>query len=146
MSIGFAAENFVRKYPDFFLFEQILRLPSVRTKVSEKRQNVIDNCEVQCMTVVAGIVRDAVAAEDIVLPEGFTPEQLVFGLWSLTSGGYLIASTSESLQHIGLENPFQLVKDHVTALLDGFNWKPLSHDFDREEINQRIRDEVFPNE
>ena len=146
VAIGEAAEKFVRDYPDYFLFEQILQLPSVRQKVSEKRQNVISNCEVQCMTVVAGVVRDAVAAEDLVLPPGFTPEKLVFGLWALTSGGFAIAASSESLTHIGLEDPFEVVSDHTSALLDGFGWKPLSSTYNKQEMIDKIRREVFHHE
>lgn len=146
VAIGEAAEKFVRDYPDFFLFERILQLPSVREKVSEKRQNVIDNCEVQCMTVVAGIVRDAISAEDLELPAGYTPEKVVFGLWALTSGGFAIASSSESLAHMGLENPFDLISDHTSTLLDGFHWKPLAKDYDKQKTIQRINKEVFGNE
>lgn len=146
IAIGEAAAKFVRDFPDFFLFEQILRLPSVREKVSEKRQNVIDNCEVQCMTVVAGIVRDAIAAEDLVLPDHFTPESLVFGLWALTSGGFAIAKSSDSLTHIGLDNPFEAISNHTAVLLDGFGWKPLSSEYNKSEIVQRIHQEVFPDE
>ena len=50
----------------------------------------------QCMSVVAGLVRDAIAAEDLVLPKDFTPEKLVFGLWSLTTGAFAIIFTSDS--------------------------------------------------
>ncbi|MEL7498932.1 MAG: TetR/AcrR family transcriptional regulator [Planctomycetota bacterium] len=146
VAIGYAAEKFVRDYPDFFLFEQILQIPSVRSKVSEKRQNVVDNCEVQCMTVVTGIVRDAIAAEDLELPPGFSPEKLVFGMWALTSGGFTIASSSESLRHIGLENPFDLISDHTATLLDGFGWSPLSTDYDKQATIQRICEEVFGDE
>lgn len=146
IAISLAAECFVRNYSDYFYFEQILRLPSVRMKVSEKRQNVVDNCEVQCMTIVAGIVRDGVVAGDVTMPEGMTPEKVVFGLWALTSGGYTIAASSDSFQHIGLEDPFQLVFDHQAALLDGFGWTPHSTEYDLDEIQQRIRKEVFPSE
>ena len=144
MAIGFAAERFAREFADFFLLEQILQLPSVRQKVPDRRQHLIDNSEVQCMSVVAGVVRDAIAAEDLSLPEQFTPEQLVFGLWALTSGGFAIAS-SNSLAHIGLEQPYQTIADHTAALLDGFGWQPLSPTYDPHEILERIEREVFPS-
>lgn len=142
-AIGAAAEKFVRDYPDYFVFEQILNLPSVREKVSEKRQHVISNCEVQCMSVVAGIVRDAIAAEDLLLPKNSSPEKLVFGLWALTSGGFAIATSSESFAHIGLENPFDLVSDHTSALLDGFGWQPHSSTYDKHALIERVHREVF---
>lgn len=98
------------------------------------------------MTVVAGVVRDAIAAEDLVLPPEFTPESLVFGLWSLTSGGFAIAKSSESLTHIGLDDPFEAISNHTAILLDGFGWQPLSKEYDKHKIIERIRQEVFQDE
>jgi AcrR family transcriptional regulator len=146
IAIGEAAERFVRKHPDYFLFEKILQLDSVREKTSEKRRAVIQGCEMQCVSVVAGVVRDAIAAEDLVLPNGFTPEKLVFGLWSLTSGAFSIVFTSDSLGQMGLEDPFETVREHSDALLDGHGWKPLSDQFDSKKILKKIRSEVFENE
>ena len=98
------------------------------------------------MSVVAGIVRDAIAAEDLELPDGLSPEKLVFGLWSLTSGAYAILFNSDSLDHLGLDEPFEIVRKHSEALLDGHRWAPLSTEFDSDELLQKIRNEVFGNE
>lgn len=146
LAIGAAAELFVRNSTDFFHFERILDLPSVLEKTSEKRQSIIRGCETQCMSVVAGIVRDAIAAGDLELPKRFTPEKLVFGLWSLTNGAYSIALSSESLQQMGIKDPFETVRDHTAALLDGFNWQPLSTDYDTKKILKKISKEVFGDE
>lgn len=146
MAIAEAAERFVRDYPDYFLFEQILSLASVREKTSEKRQSVIRGCEMQCMSVVAGVVRDAVATEDLILTDGFTPEQLVFGLWAITSGAYSIIATSDSLTQMGLDDPYETVRNHTAALLDGHRWNPLSNQFDSKKVLKKIRKEVFGNE
>ena len=146
VAIGQAAEKFVRDYSDYFLFEQILQLASVREKTSKKRQSVIRGCEMQCMSVVAGIVRDAIASGDLELPDGFTPEKLAFGLWALTTGAYAIVFSSESLQQMGLDDPFQTVRDHTAALLDGYHWLPLSHEFDSEKLLKEIQKEVLRNE
>jgi len=139
MAIGEAAEIFVRQYADYFQFEQILRLDSVREKTSEKRQAVIQSCEMQCMSVVGGIVRDAIANDDLKLPVGMTPESLVFGLWSLTTGAYSIALNSDSLPLIGIGEPFELVRQHEAALLDGHGWLPLSADTDSVAVLKKIR-------
>ncbi|MFT5299558.1 MAG: AcrR family transcriptional regulator [Mariniblastus sp.] len=146
MAIGEAAEKFVREYPDYFLFEQILQLASVLEKTSEKRQAVIQGCEMQCMSVVAGLVRDAIAAEALTLPDGFTPEKLVFGIWSLTSGAFSIVHTSDSLQQMGLDDPYETVRDHTAALLDGYGWTPLSREYDAHKVLHKIHDEVFHDE
>ena len=143
MAIGEAAESFVRDFTDYFLFEEIIQLPSVREKTSEKRQAVIDGCQTQCMSVVAGVVRDAVAQNDLKLPPGMSAEELVFGLWSLTTGAYSIMLKSDLATHFGMDDPFAIVRRHVAAVLDGYHWKPLSKNFDHDKIRSRIGTEVF---
>jgi len=138
-----AAEKFVRDYPDYFQFENILQLASVIEKTSEKRRAVVRGCEMQCMSVVAGIVRDAIAAEDFELPKGFSPEKLVFGFWSLTSGAYSIALASDSLEQMGMQDPFETVRRHTEALLDGFDWHPLTRDYDSKKLFMKINHEVL---
>lgn len=143
MAIGEAAEIFARDYPDYFMFEEIVQLPSVREKTSEKRQAVIQGCELQCMSIVAGVARDGISSGDLELPDGMTPEGLVYGLWALTSGAYGIMLKSESLPQFGLTDPLDLVRQHTSAMLDGYQWTPLSGSFDRIEVLKTIRDEVF---
>ena len=146
LAIGQAAELFVRQSPEHFLFEQIIRLDSIWEKTSEKRRSIVRGCEASCMEIAAGIVRDAVASSEIDLPETMTPEGLVFGLWSLTSGGYSIVLTSDRLDALGLKQPYEMIRLHVATLADGFNWKPLSSEFDLDELINRINQEVFSGE
>ncbi len=126
LAVCYAAERFVINFPDYFLFEQIFNLDSVREKTSPERQQLIHTCEIQCMGIVSGIVRDAVASRDLALPDEITPERLVFGLWALTSGAYGLAFTSQSLPHIGITDPYNVVRTHVCHLLDGYDWRPHS--------------------
>ena len=146
LAVAYAAEKFVRSWPEYFLFEQIIRLDSVWEKTSEKRRAVIRNCEMNCMGIVAGIVRDAVANSEIELPESISPEDLSFGLWSLTSGGYAIALTSDHLDALGMSDPYELIRAHSDVLLDGYNWRPLSTEFERESVFDQIGQEVFSDE
>jgi len=143
-SIGVAAEKFVRQSPEHFIFEQIVRIDSVWEKTSEKRRSVIQACEMNCMGIVAGIVRDAIANGEMDLSHGVSPEELVFGLWSLTTGAYNIIVTSDSMESLGMKTPYETVRTSV--LLDGYNWHPLSADYDRDELIARIEHEVFANE
>ena len=97
----------------------------------------------QCMSVVAGVVRDAIAKDDLSLPAGVSPEELVFGLWSLTSGAYSIILKSESLMQLGLNDPFSIVRQHTSVFLDGYKWGPLSSEFDMDKLLKKIRRQVF---
>jgi AcrR family transcriptional regulator len=143
LAIGQAAEKFVQDFPEYFLFEQILRLSSVREKTSEKRQAVIRGCELQCMAVVAGVVDAAIASGDFTLPKKTTSESIVFGLWSLYTGGYELMLGSDSLEQLGISDVYGLVRLHAIRLLDGFDWHPLSNTFDVDKVIKRINKEFF---
>jgi len=145
LSICYAAERFVSEFPDFFLFEQIFQLESVREKTSSERQQLILTCEIQCMEIVTGIVRDAIAHGDLTLPSEITPERLVFGLWALTTGAYGLAFTSRSLTKIGIEDPFSVVRSHVCHLLDGYGWDPLSSAHNLNKVFSKIEKSIGPS-
>ena len=138
LSICYAAERFVINFPDHFLFEQIFGLDSVREKTSVQRQQLIHTCEIQCMGIVTGVVRDAIAHGDLTLPETITPERLVFGLWALTTGAYGLAFTSQSLPQIGVTDLHSIVRTHVCHLLDGYDWSPLSTTHNVDEVFLKI--------
>ncbi len=144
--IGVASELFVRSYPDHFLVEHIIRSASIWEKASERRRAVMRSCEQRCVGIVAGIVRDAVAQGDLCLPPDSCPEQVVFGLWSITYGAYSLAATSDSLEELGVTDAFATVRQNIQCMLDGYDWRPLSSELDYEAVAARIHREVFPDE
>jgi len=104
-AIGAAAEVFVQQFPHFFLVEQLMRINSVWEKTSEERRKLMKTCETRCMTIISGIVRDGIAHGDLELPHECSPEDLVFGLWAINTGGFTIISSSESLEDLGVSLP-----------------------------------------
>ncbi|MDF1742718.1 MAG: TetR/AcrR family transcriptional regulator [Gimesia sp.] len=145
-AIGTAAELFVKLYPDHFRVEQTIRLDSIWDKTSEERRQVMSNCERRCIGLVSGVVRDGIASGDLNLNDSATPEEIVFGLWSLSFGGYSIISTSNSLQELGISEPFQMLRHNYSRFLDGIQWKPLSSEVDYDAVFERVSEEVFGNE
>ncbi len=145
-AIGAGCELFVRLFPDHFEVEQIINSRSIWEKTSENRRNLMHTAESKCMHMVSGIVRDGIAQGDLQLPEGTTPEELVFGLWSLTFGAHSILSTGESLANLGIKEPFAAIRMNINHILDGCGWRPLFAEFDYKSLMQRIEDEVFPEE
>lgn len=146
MALGVASELFYRLFPDHFVFEQIIRLDSVWEKTSEKRRSFCMKCEQSCMEIASALVREAVSRDEISLPEGTTPEDIIFGLWAMTVGAYSIMSTSESLVGLGVMHPAEVVNRHLEMVLDGYGWKPLSTDIDYSKARQKILAEVYPDE
>ncbi len=145
-AIGSAATIFVQLFPDHFKLEHIIRSSSIWEKTSEKRRTIMRSCERRCMGIVGGIVRDAIAHADLTLDDGIVPEDLVFGLWSISVGAFSIITTSDQLVELGIQEPFETYRQNVHRLLDGFGWRPLSADYDSVAVDDRIRAEVFPEE
>ncbi len=142
-AVGSAAELFVMNFPDHFELEKVLSCSSIIEKTSPKLQIAKTGAEMKCISLVAGIVRDAIASGDLTLSEGMSPDQIVFGLWSVTYGGYSIMECDETLNQMGIGNGFQMVRDINNKLLDGFQWKPLSSEHDYDEVYERVRSEIF---
>ncbi len=145
-AIGVAAELFVRLYPDHFEVEQLIRSSSIWDKTSERRRLKMHDEESRCMGILAGIVRDAISEGEIDLPDDMAPEDLVFGLWSLSFGAYSIIVTTESLEAHGIRDPYIAVRRNISVLLDGYSWRPLSTEVDFLELFDRLIGEVFPDE
>lgn len=146
LAIGIAAELFVRLHPDHFRVEHIIRSASIWEKTSEKRQCTMRSCEGRCMSVVGGVVRDAIAHGDLKLPPDTTAEDLVFGLWAMSFGSFSIITTSDQLEQLGIRDPYAAFRLNIMRMIDGFGWAPLSTEYDYEQSWDRIREEVFPDE
>ena len=145
-AVGTAAELFVRLYPDHFKLDHIIRSESIWQKTSEKRRAVMRSCESRCIAVLGGIVRDAIAQNDLRLPDNFTPEDLVFALWSISFGAFSIITSSDQLVDLGIQDPFGAYRESINRLIDGFGWQPLSTEYDQEGTLARIQKEVFADE
>jgi AcrR family transcriptional regulator len=142
-ALGAAAELFFQLYPDQIHAEHTIRVSSIREKVSEQRRLCLESCETRCSEVVRGVIRDALAAGDLELSPDFGVEDLAFGLWSITFGGYSIAATSPSLANLGIHEPLLAIRGNCIRLLDGVGWKPLSSEQDLTPVFERVRREVF---
>ena len=98
------------------------------------------------MGIVAGIIRDGISRRELELPEGASPEDLVFGLWSQTFGAYAIIATSDTLEHLGINDPFTAVRYNINRMLDGYGWRPFSTEFDYLGLFDQLLEEIFPEE
>lgn len=124
MAISCACDLYTMQCPQHFAVEQMLRNSVIWEKSSKKRQELIRHCELKSMSIVAGIARDAVAAGDLKLPKSMTPEEFVFGFWSLTYGSHVLITSSPSLPDIGVSDAMRSIRYHAWVLTNGYNWQP----------------------
>lgn len=126
LAVGSACELYTQSCADHFAIEDWIRNSTIWEKSSAKRQDLIRQCEGRCMSIVAGIVRDAVARGDLQLQNGLTAEEMIFGFWSINYGSQVLAATSPSLSSLGVPNAPHAIRHHCFTLLNGFGWQPVS--------------------
>lgn len=124
-AIGCACDFYATRYVEHAAVEEMMRHGVVFEKSSEIRKSLVKQCELGIMSIVSGIVRDAVAVGDLVLPELLKPEEFVFGFWSLMFGSQLIMATSPTLSEVGVIEPTRSIRFHAWTLMNGYNWQPL---------------------
>lgn len=142
-AVGCAAERFVMNFPDHFELEKVLSCGSIIQKTSPILQTAQTQMELKCISLVSGVVRDGVASGDLVLDGTLTPDQVVFGLWSVTYGGYSIMECQETVQQMGIENGFRMVRDINNKYLDGIGWRLFSTETDYHKIYDKVQAEIF---
>jgi AcrR family transcriptional regulator len=120
--------------------------PSVSACSSDTRNEEHSCSEAALMGLMNTEIERAIEAGDFELPENMCLEQVTFALWSASWGAMaLIMSKGDSVK-LG---PMQLERESFTntrLLLDGFNWKPLSKDWDYKKSIKKIATEIFSHE
>ncbi len=124
MAIGCACDLYTIQCSEHFAVEQLLRNSVVWEKSSRRRQELIQQYELRSMSIVAGIVRDAMAAGDLQLAPRMKAEELVFGFWALTYGSHVLIASSPSLPDIGVSDPVRSIRYHAWTLMNGYGWLP----------------------
>ena len=77
------------------------------------------------------------------MPKGFSPDELYFVLWSSIWGATAIERSDFPTAESGIEEPSRTVRRALLLMLDGFGWRPLSHEWDYGETVRRVEREVF---
>ena len=118
----------------------------IREKASAERVSALRQSEREGFLILRGVLEDAVANEELTLPEGASVEELGFGVWSLVEGCYTLMESDipRNTFHTGapINNLFRV----FNVLCDGYGWRPFSTAWDWEETIARIRKCVFPEE
>ena len=142
-AVGLASNLKNQLYPDHLQIDRITSNPAIREKATEERQEQLRASEGACMSVLSQLVCEAVDRGDLCLAENIAPGDLVFGLWAMSSGAYDIISIGIPLLEHGVASPMAALWHNFTMLLDGYGWKPLSHEEDYVEVRRRAWTEVF---
>jgi AcrR family transcriptional regulator len=146
VAIGEAGELFFRLYPDDFRILQIIKAEAITRKVSEERQAKMRAAEYRVLEIILNIAREAIEQGDLTLAPGVLPEEIPFGLWSMTDGGYGNILRGIPMSEIGIKDPIHSVIRACEILGDGYGWRPLASEWDYEATRKRVRRTLFADE
>lgn len=145
-AIGEAYTVFTRLYPVEFQHLPTLLSPSICDKATPDHCARLLGQDQECMGLVTAIVVDAVHRGELALPDGITPEGLVFGLWSTLYGSLTLMQTAIPFNDIGIPDPYLALRRNLQAMLDGVGWQPHSRAFDDQGVLEQIRHDIFAAE
>ena len=145
-AIGVADDLFVRLYPAHWQAEQIIRAASIQSKATRERLGTLESTEMDCFNAVSGIIRDAIAQGDLEMNKGDAPEDIAFGLWSMSFGAHFNVASNPNLESMGFGDLDLTLRRNYNALLDGYGWRPLSSEIDYTETRMRVLEQVFAEE
>lgn len=143
--IGFADMLLAKLYPHAFTIHQVVSSPSIWDKASEEQQRCHREAAHRCMSIASEVIRQARIGGD--LPEESpTDQHILAGLVGLAKGTHLLAEGPSIFPEEMNVQPLELLFDNFGVFLDGAGWKPLSTEWDYENTQQRIEQELFPEE
>ncbi len=145
LAVMVAYELFVKLYPEDFKDFQILKNVSIREKLCNEQLSKISRLENHGIACSASVVVEALALGELTLRE-VSPEQLVFGCWSMAFGTASLQFSDIPLDELGIHNPLQTAHIHARHMFDGYNWQPLSSEWDYESSRQDILNSIFAAE
>ncbi len=141
-AVGQAYDWFLTTYPHCNVAMSILHSSSILDKVSGHQVGHMHGAEQGVIQVIVDIAREAVAAGELILQPGKTVEQVILGLWAMSMGLFAI---QEKARHLSIMKDLEpnRVQDMHHVLMDGYGWRPLSHEYDTRAVDERVMHEVI---
>lgn len=142
LAIGVADEIFGRQDPHHYRSEFIIKLANLPDRASIERRDTLNRLESTCFGCVVRIVQSGIDNGD--LSRETDPRELVYSVVTMALGTHMTAlNYCSMLSEFEIRDPVKLLLANINMLLDGFGWRPLSHEWDYDASYQKIRTEVF---
>lgn len=114
------------------------------SRAPEARRMELRLEEERFQSIVAGVVRAAVASGELELPESLPPDNLAMTIHQLYIGHYSVAQRGFSLGSHSLEESRMATVRTMRTLYDDLGWLPLWGEIDYYASHRRMWKEVFP--
>lgn len=125
--IGYAVADIVyaRRNPDHFRLLQFAFTEVVWGAASAPRRQACIAANAPLRRLTLSLIDEAVRAGELDL-RGLKPEDLCLAPWALALGMHSIMHTEGLLEQHEVCEPYQLMLRHLSELLNGLGWKPLT--------------------
>ena len=133
-------------HPSLFKTVQCSKSPNVYGKSSEKRIREKDILEQKLMGTIFGIIENALAKNELVLPEHMDIMQVSFNIWAANYGTIeLLYSDSDLCGGMQMVVERELFNQN-NLIFDGLQWLPLTKEKDYKQTLKSALKTIFPGE
>lgn len=149
VGFAFAYELFSKLNPALFMVSLTVKTSAIREKASPQRRNAITEGENELIEMMGLLGNSAIEAGELDNKYAQNLYQVIFSIWCLAFGTVSLMRTlgesgaSSCIDNICVDNSLLY---HISLLLDGLAWAPLSSDFDYATTWANLKDDVFATE
>lgn len=118
----------------------------VREKVTESSRCAHDELEQNLVGLVNEIVQQAIKNNELPKHKHLKPAEIVFGVWSLNSGGEVLKLSDLPLEEFGVSDADMTMLRTLNVMLDGLNWQPLHNEAQFKKLLKKFNTELFADE
>jgi len=144
--ISIAHSLYAQLHPAEIQNMQIIKSAAVREKISEQKQLELLELEQQITGIAQEIILDAIRDGDIPPGQPFVPDSILLGLWTMGYGSNLLHLTGIPFDQLGMQQPLEMMWINGHKLLDSYQWRPLSHEFDIYALREKLHKTLFSDE
>ncbi|MCG8312549.1 MAG: TetR/AcrR family transcriptional regulator [Pseudomonadales bacterium] len=141
--IATAYQVYSNRFPEEFELIMEARYSNLREKASEARIKENDTNDLNLLSIIHQQIQAAVEQGHLTLPKDITKDDICLGLWALCFGVSVLHQANDLLVHLDLSDPDTMMAKQLNCLLDGYGWRPLSHELDYETVLEKARRHLF---
>lgn len=126
--------------------QQHLCMHGVLDKVSDSSLTRHKELQNNIIATVNNIVELGIKNGELEKPKQLSTPDIVFGLWSICTGGQLLQASEIPLDEFGIGDPDMAMLRSMILMLDGLNWQPLHNEPQLKKLLKRFNTQTFAQE
>ena len=146
LAIYFANRIHALTYPTLFFCILTGKTPAIQEKACSERLKKMNFLEIEMTKLCDQIFVDALHDKSLSLDEGVSTEHLSFATYAMSFGSNALNIRAIDVKANNYLDTEIILLSNVNPLMDGMNWKPLTHQWDYKNTWKRIGDEIFSKE